>query len=216
MTRGTALPETALVLGVSLVVVLGAVQATVIGYSQLSADGAAFMAAHTTAVDSSANASSVVASSFPNFQPDAVSVASPSPNLQQAIVTKSVDGFTLIPGMASSYALSGADVEYRTASSQSEADFTFAISASLNNYCDDSDDCAPRSMYLAQYIDSTGSGNGWNGTFAEWRCHQQYFASLNWPSTRPAGGLVGSPYDPQQRGTTEYAIYSWDTGTSCK
>jgi hypothetical protein len=202
------------VLGISLILMLGAVQSTVIGYSQVSADGAAFVAAHTTAMDSSASGSSVVASTLPGFSADSVSVSSPGNDLQQATVSKSVDGFLMVPGVAGSYQLSGADVEFApNAASQMPQDFSFSIDATLNNYCPDHGPCSPRSIYLAQYVDTQGAGNGWNGPFAEWRCHQQYYASLNFPSQRPLGGLTGSSFDPQANKTVENTIYGWDNGS---
>lgn len=216
--RGTALPETALVIGIALILMLGAVQSTVIGYSQVSADGAAFVAAHTTAMDSGVSASSVVSTSYPNFSADAVAVSTPVPDLKQVTVTKAVDGFLMIPGLASSYQLTGADVEFQPAAAANAPQaFSFSIDAALNNYCPDAGVCSPRQMYLAQYVDTQANGNGWNGPFAEWRCHQQYYASLNWPQQRPLGGLQHSRYDPEWSKSSEYPIYSWDGGThTCK
>ena len=214
--RGTALPETAMVIGIALVIMLGAVQTTVIGFSQVSADGAAFVAAHTTAMDSNASASSIVTTTYPNFNADAVAVSSPAPNLQQVTISKKVDGFLMVPGLASSYQLTGADIEFTPGNAGAPQTFSFAIDAKLNNYCPDSGPCSPRAMYLAQYVNTTANGNGWNGPFTEWRCHQQYYASLNWPHQRPLGGLAGSQYDPQWSKSLEYPIYSWDAGTTCK
>ncbi len=210
------MPETAMVLGTALVILLGAVQMTTIGFSQISADGAAFVAAHTTAVDPAANGSAAVQSALPAFNPDSLALSTPLPNIRQAVVTKAVDGFTMLPGLAGSYALSTADQEYQNPNAGKAAPFAFSVNAQLNNYCDDTETCSPRSIYLAQAIDETGSGQGWNGPFNEWRCHQQYFASLNFPATRPAGGLAASGYDPQSRGTVENSIYSWDTGAACR
>lgn len=217
LTRGTALPETALVLGIALIMILGAVQSTVIGYSQVSADGAAFVAAHTTAIDGAANAPTVVASAFPDLNPNAIATAQPSPDLQQATVSKSVDGFLMVPGLASSYQLNGSDVEYApAAAARAPQDFSFSIGATLNNYCPSSGICSPRPIWLAQSVNTQGAGNGWNGTFTEWRCHQQYYASVNWPSQRPTGGLAGTTFDPQTHNGVEYPIYSWDTTHACK
>lgn len=214
IARGTALPETALVIGISLIIVLGAVQATIIGYTQTSADGAAFIAAHTAAMDASVNVPSVVATAFPNFNPDTVTASSPGNGLEQATISKTVDGFLMVPGLAGSYQLTGADVEFApNGAAQVPQDFSFAIDAILNNYCPDNGPCSPRALYLAQYVDTQSSSNGWNGPFAEWRCHQQYFASVNWPQSRPLGGLKGSSYDPESPGSVEYPIYKWDTGT---
>jgi hypothetical protein len=48
LRRGAALPETALVLTLMLMVVVGAIRVSVVGYQQVSADGAAFFNAHET------------------------------------------------------------------------------------------------------------------------------------------------------------------------
>lgn len=203
-------------LGISLVVMLGAVQSTILGYSQVSADGAAFVAAHSMAINSSASGSSVVSSVFPNFAPDSVNVSAGA-GTQQATISKSVDGFVMIPGLASSYQLNGADTEFAPdATSQAPQDFSFAIDATLNNYCSTSGSCSPRSIYLAQHVDTQSGSNGWNGPFSEWRCHQQYYASVNWPAARPTGGLAGSSYDPESPKSLEYPIYQWDGGHVCK
>lgn len=215
--RGAALPETAMTLGISLILLLGAVQSTVIGYSQVSADGAAFVAAHTTAMDATSSAPSVVATTYPRLNADSVSVSQPGTGLQQATISKKVDGFLMIPGLANSYQLSGADVEFAPGNSaQAPQDFSFSIDAVLNNYCPDSGACSPRTIWLAQSVNTQGSGNGWNGAFTEWRCHQQYYASINWPQQRPTGGLKGSAYDPESHSSWEYAIYSWDGSHACR
>ncbi len=48
--RGAALPETALVLTLVLMVVIGAIRVALVGYQQVSVDGAAFFNAHQTGV----------------------------------------------------------------------------------------------------------------------------------------------------------------------
>ncbi|MDE2481743.1 MAG: pilus assembly protein [bacterium] len=216
--RGTALPETALVIGISLVVVLGAVQAAIVGYSQISTDGAAFVAAHTLALDAAVSAPSVVATALPNFAPDGIVTSAVNGNIEQATVTKRVDGFMMLPGLASSYQLTGADAEFAPSNGQGAAQtFAFAIDAALDNYCPDRGSCGTRAIYLAQSVDTASNANGWNGPFAEWRCHQQYYASVNWPQQRPTTGVIGSAFDPESPGTNEYAIYRWDTGShACK
>lgn len=220
--RAAALPETALIIGLSLLMLLGIAQMTLIGLAQVSADGAAFVAAHTAAIDSSANVPSVVATAFPQLNANSI-VATPSAsNLQQAVVSKSVGGFLLLPGVASTYALSGSDVEFSPQGvNATPQPFSFGINATLKNYCPVSGACSlpsTYSVYLAQYVNTQASGNGWNGAFAEWRCHQQYLASVNFPSSRPTGGLAGSIYDPTNASNkdVEYPIYQWDQGVPCK
>jgi len=79
--RGAALVETALVVGVILVMVLGAVQVGVIGYLQMSADAASFLNAHQNVVGvSSGTPANATAQVFPAFNnANSTIVASPLP-----------------------------------------------------------------------------------------------------------------------------------------
>jgi hypothetical protein len=213
--RGSVLPETALMLSVALLIVLGSAQVAIIGYSQVSADGAAFVAAHARSVNTSVNVTTAVATAFPQLAPSSVTATPGAGLLQQGVVTKSVGGFLLLPGAASSYALTGADMEFAPSATITPAPFSYGASATLANYCPSSGGCvlpSTYSVYLSQFVDTSGNGNGWNGTFAEWRCHQQYYASLNFPAQRPTGGLKGSIYDENNPKGVEAPIYAWDTG----
>lgn len=217
--RGTALPETALVIGVSLLVILGAAQMTVIGYSQVAADGAAFIAAHSTAVNPSANGATAATSVFTQFAATNFTTPAPVSNFSQSQVTKSVGGFTLLSGGRATFNVRGADVEYAPAqTSSTPAPFNFSASATLLNDCDPTGNCnnlpATTQIWLAQAV-GTGHGNGVNGLFAEWQCHQKYFASLNWPATRPQNypAIKGGNFDTKNPGSAEQNIYSWDKGS---
>jgi len=215
-----ALPETALTLGIALLLILGTAQMTIIGFSQVSADGAAFVAAHTTAIDSSANPATTVATAFPQLSADSVTATPAAVDLQQAVVSKTVGGFLALPGVAANYALTGADVEFTTSASTSPQPFAFGASAVLANYCPASGACvlpSTYSMYLAQSIDEQSNAQGWNGAFAEWRCHQQYYAALSsgsdqFPQSRPTTGLKNSVWDPNNPHGAEAPIYGWDVG----
>ena len=212
--RGAVLPETALTIGLALLLVLGTAQVTIIGFSQVSADGAAFIAAHTTAVNGSADPHAAIATAFPNFSADSISAATGASQLRQALVTKTVGGFIALPGAASTYTLNGADLEFGSQSASPQP-FSFGASATLANYCPPVGRCVLPStyaMYVAQSVDEQTSSQGWNGAFAEWRCHQQAFASVNFPNTRPSLGLKGTPYDPNNPHGVEAPIYAWDNG----
>jgi len=66
--RGAALVETALVVGVVLVMVLGAVQIGILGYLQMSADAASFLNAHQNVIGvSSGSPASATQQVFPQF-----------------------------------------------------------------------------------------------------------------------------------------------------
>lgn len=218
-TRGTALPETALTIGLALLLVLGAAQMAIIGYTQISADGAAFVAAHTEAQNSTANGVNTATGVFSQFGSSDFGNPSPSPSMLPMTVSKSVTGFSLMPGLASSYNITGKDVEYSpTGGAATPAPFQFSIyKAVLLNYCDPHGNCslpATWTMYLAQGV-GNGNGNGTNGIFSEWRCHQQYFAKVNWPNTRPNGynAIKGDHVmDAYTNSSIEGNIYGWDTG----
>lgn len=217
--RGTALPETALTIGLALLLVLGAAQMAIIGYTQISADGAAFIAAHTEAENPSANGVNTAANVFSQFGSSDFANPSPSPLTVPMTVSKSVTGFSLMPGLASSYTVTGKDVEYAPAGgAATPAPYAFGITTeTLLNYCDPHGNCflpSTYTMYLAQGV-GDGNGNGVNGVFSEWRCHQQYYSKVNWPQTRPNGyaAIKGDKVlDPTTNSSIEGNIYGWDTG----
>lgn len=218
--RGTALPETALTIGLALLLVLGSAQMAILGYTQISADGAAFIAAHTQSENPSANGVTTATTVFNNFSSSNFSTPSPSPSMIPFSVTKSMSGFSLMPGLASSYSVTGKDVEYSPAGAgATPAPFSFGVTATINNYCGNPHaNCflpSTYSIYLAQGV-GNGNGNGSNGIWSEWRCHQQYYAQLNWSTTAYPGnynGIKGSKtYDPFTSNSVENNIYSWDSG----
>lgn len=223
--RGTALPETALTVGLALLLVLGAAQMTIIGYTQISADGAAFVAAHTQAQNPNANGETTATSVFSNFDTSNFESPAPQSSMVPMSVTKSIAGFSLMPGMASSYSVTGKDLEYAPdAAGATPAPYAFGVSASLQNYCvPNSTDCdlpSSYSIYLAQGV-GNGNGNGSNGIFSEWRCHQRAYAQLNWSQMSYPDGysaIAGSKtYDPLTNNSTENNIYGWDSGShACK
>ena len=219
-SRGTALVETALSVGVALLLVLGAAQMALIGYTQVSADGAAFVSAHARAANPNANGVTTATSVFNQFEAGDFTTPSPGPLLDPSVVKKNVGGFALVPGVASTYSVTGKDVEYAPANvSSTPAPYQFSIGASLLNYCDTSNKpCAPSALqiYLAQNL-GTGNGNGVNGQFGEWRCHQKYFARVAqaFPGSYPASNgyknaVKGTDLDVSTQSSDENAIYSWD------
>jgi hypothetical protein len=122
--------------------------------------------------------------------------------------------------VASSYSLQGKDVEYAPAAAgATPPPFAFSIGtngmATLLNYCNKTACSSTYQIYLAQGV-GNGNGNGSNGIFSEWRCHQQYFAKVNWPNTRPNGysAIQGDKVlDPMSNSSIEGNIYGWDSGT---
>lgn len=226
-TRGTALPETALVIGTALLMVLGAAQMAIIGYTQVGADGAAFAAAHAAAANPSADVATAAGTVFKQFSRTNFASPSPGPAAKAIVVSKTIPGFSLLPGVASNYTLSGSDLEYAPAGgTATPAPFLYSNTAYLYNYCAvgakmKNNSCGifpvtTYTMYLAQNVQS-GNGNGVNGQWTEWRCHQRYFASVKWDGSR-AAAASDTNLDPTVNGSTESAIYGWDTSNThaCK
>lgn len=225
-SRGTALPETALTISLALLLVLGAAQMTLIGYTQISADGAAFVAAHAQAQNPSANGETAATNVFSNVSASNFDNPSPQASMVPMSVSKSIAGFPLMPGLASSYTVTGKDLEYAPeAAGATPAPYAFSVSATLKNYCvSNSSSCnlpnTAYTVYLAQGV-GNGNGNGSNGIFSEWRCHQRYYAQLNWSQRSYPdgyGAIQGSKtYDPLTNNSTENNIYGWDSGShACK
>jgi hypothetical protein len=221
---GAVLVETALAIGVSLLIVLGAGQMALIGYTQISADGAAFIAAHTAASNPSANSVAAARSVFTKLDAGDFTTPSPSPQLATSMVSKVVTGFSLVPGLASTYSVVGKDIEYQAASANATpAPYAFDTNNSkLHNYCAPSGiTCSPSNycVYLANSIGS-GNGNGANGYFYEWRAHQRVFATIaqDFHGVTPTLGYAAifhTDLDPAWNSSSEGAVYNWDRSASC-
>ncbi|HEX5274518.1 MAG TPA: hypothetical protein VFW34_04515 [Candidatus Rubrimentiphilum sp.] len=201
-------------IGLALMLILGATQIAILSVTQLSADGGAFVAAHMLAAEPTASPLATVQSIFPGIKAGNLSASNAGQNLEQATVTTSAGGFSL-PGFPSSFPITGSDLEVAPASVDVAAQtYTFGATAQLLNYCPRNAVCSYpsiRSIYIAHTL-STG-GNGVNGQFAEWICHAGYLSSMGYPATRPTPGARWDPTETQSG--SEYTIYSWDTGTPC-
>ncbi|HET7815142.1 MAG TPA: TadE family protein [Candidatus Baltobacteraceae bacterium] len=217
-SRGAALVETALSVSLVLMLVLGTAQMALIGYNQISADGAAFIASHTAAADPSASPDAVAHSVFNNIPASAVT-PSPASGMAQYSVSKSIPGFSLIPGLSQQYTIGGGDTELAPSPPPTSGPvYAISFNATLYNYCMPSAVCSfPQtySMYLAQKL--LPYGNGVNGEFQEWGCHAGYFDNLakDFPSSMPLSITSGSALDPSSAGSDENTVYSWDSGTPC-
>jgi len=213
--RGVALPETALMIGLALMLILGATQVAILSVTQLSADGGAFIAAHMLAAEPTSSPLATVQGIFPGIKAGNLSASNAGTNLEQATVTTSAGGFSL-PGFPSSFPITGSDLEVAPAAVDAAAQtYTFGATAQLLNWCPylESNCTFPstRSIYIAHTL-NTG-GNGVNGQFSEWNCHSSKLATLSFPATRPTPGARWNPLDTHSG--NEYDVYSWDTGTPC-
>ena len=86
--RGSALPETAITISVVLLLMLGAIRVALLGYLQLSADGAAYLASHEYTLQnirtqimgsSSLNPAAAAATAFPAIAASDITAANMSP-----------------------------------------------------------------------------------------------------------------------------------------
>jgi hypothetical protein len=201
-------------IGLALMLILGATQIAILSVTQLSADGGAFVAAHMLAAEPTSSPLATVQSIFPGIKAGNLSASNAGTNLEQATVTTSAGGFSL-PGFPSSFPITGSDLEVAPASVDVAAQtYTFGVTAQLLNWCPYQTVCtfpSTRSIYIAHTL-NTG-GNGVNGQFSEWGCHSGYLGSMGYPANRPTPGPRWNPLDTHSG--SEYTIYSWDTGTPC-
>lgn len=231
--RGTALPETAIILTTVLLLLFGAIQLSIMGFTQSTADGAAFVAAHAQALHSNTCPSpcgpTVAQTAFPIVGSN-VAVSSTSSTVQ-AVASLTASGLVMMPGTPTSYPIYGGDVEPLYSGASGSGQFAYGANAALLNYCTPAGQCSSsHAIYLAQRLGS--SNNGINGQYAEWTCHLNAYQAMaqNFPSsigqygwTNPSTGQVGTAgtiFDntltsPSKNGNTsgtEGYIYAGDSG----
>ncbi len=213
-TRGSALPETAIVIAVVLLIICGSLQIALYGFGQVSADGAAFVTANSMA-DGGANGAALGASVFPGIAQANIVADTTQPSIITVKASTNLPGLPFVPGMPGTMTFTGADIEPNAPPDPgAPQSYSFGVTANLNNYCPYQNNCVwPNTypMHLASTIDY--SGNGKNGAFAEWYCHQGVYGNVSFPASRPTPGPTWNPAD--SRSGAEYTIYSWDSGTPC-
>jgi hypothetical protein len=231
--RGTALAETALVVGLALLVIFNALELSLLGFYQLHVDAAAFLTARVFSLADATTAQSTLASALPPAL-GGVSLTTQS-NGSLSVVQQKWDGL-LLPGFSNSSLVYGEDVEPTASQATVTSSFAFDVpSTTLPNYYPQGDVDDPSlqytpaytGLYIAQNLGS-GNGNGWNGQFAEWRAHAQCFAKVNFPNSYAAtqSSATGNTYYVDKtsnpwanfpNNSVEDTIYGWDqnphTGT---
>lgn len=226
--RGTALAETALVVGMALLVLFNSLQLALLGFYQVHADAAAFLTARVQSLSDSTTAQSTLASALPPGLSAAPTLTMPNgQSLSQA--RHDWQGLVLVPGAPGSTPVYGDAMEPTTSQSAVTTPFSFsAPAATLPNYfpqqdVDDARIVYPQpytSLYLAQNL-GTSNGNGWNGAFTEWQDHAQCYAKVNFPnsyaatqtSTTASGYVVDpktNPWSNFPNNSVEATIYGWD------
>lgn len=240
MQRGVALPETAMIIGMALVLLFGIAELALLGFAQSQVEGAAFVAAHSAAINSSGDAATdktyamgILASPFPQVRASDVDLTYPAsaPGTIQAVVSKNPivlsfpGGAAMVPGGGNPVNVTGIDLEPASVPSPGATPVSaIAAQSTLVNYCVPvvkygAATCVTRSLYLAQYDILTGSGNGANGQFAEWNCRYKMFPNapsnkVSYPSSMPADGGPGSQWDPSSSSFNQKPLYAFDASTS--
>ena len=205
--------EMAVIVSFALLVVLGALQIFLLGFGQMSSDGAAFVAS-LAASTGYANPQGLSASIFPGIKQANISIdTTTSTGVAIGKATTSIPGIGSLPGLAALTTEQGSDIEpYTTISQHVKPEvFSFGVDANLANYCINGTSCAStHSMTLAQHLKYIAMGP--NGQFEEWYCHQTAYQGLAFPSALPTPGPT---WDVNNAASREYKIYHWDTGTTC-
>ena len=234
-SRGAALVETAIVVGLSLLVIFAAVQYALLGFSQAAADGAAFVAAHSQAVGSTTgtvNGVNVAETPFPllSLTGNSLTTAAGAGTVtSQSSVTMS--GVNLAGG-STQFTMNGGDVETSFSGAGSNTgQFSFSMAGTdlvninpIAGGCPVANGCSacpsPNGtltcypIYLAQRLDTTG--NGLNGQWSEWTCHLDGYQAQSFPATSLTAGSKGfmSPTGyTQSNGTAGIAGSAWDPST---
>jgi hypothetical protein len=213
--RGTALIETALTIGIVLVVLFGTVQLGILGFTQTAGDGAAFVAAHTYAQNpgrGAAYATSTATGVFDKIPATAIAV---TPHAGTVTVTTATTANGIdVPGAPATVALQSSATE-RVPAAAGSTPAPFAVTGTLSNYRDAlgfANSAHP--IVLAQTI---GTGHGANGRFKEWYCRGGVYSGISFPSNRPTGIGIGPStfWDPSWPLSPLAQIYLWDTGKTC-
>lgn len=244
MNRGNGLPETMIVMSLLLMLLFGAVNLTLIGYGQISADGASYIAARAAAVSSPSSAPSAaaaqVAEAFPRVAPSSLTL-SDSSILAAALVAMTAPGLS----SGSLTRISAREIEpLGPSATLPPSGIAFSVSsATLKNYVSPAG--VPNANYqaaLATRID-VSCADSWPspryGTpcwqaqvgFDDWCSHDSTYDAITssgnasyFPTPPPGGGTAAyaaavaayaaGKYSTTRSGTAEYTIASWDAGTA--
>jgi hypothetical protein len=232
-SRGGALVETALVVGIALMVLLSTLQLGALGFKQTAQDGAVFVAAHTYAQSPALGvprATSAANSAFGTVPASAITVT-PIGSVVTATVSTTASAPS-VPGAPSSITLRSGATERFPSSGTPGA---FSVTATLSNYRNaNGTPTASHPLVVAQpglpsgNCDQTGenegctgnhqySGPAYTGPSAEYNCRLAAYNGLTFPSSRPKGRLAGpgTDWDPASSTSPLNAIYTWDGGTGC-
>ena len=135
--RGTALVETAFVMGIVLMIVFGGIQLAVLAFTQAGQDGAAFTAAHAYAANPGAGVAGAQAAAHGIFShvPISAIAVTPAGSGVSATVTGTAQGLP-VPGTPSTFALNAVAAEPMGSATPgpSATLYPFAVASTLSNY----------------------------------------------------------------------------------
>lgn len=214
-SRGVAVPETAMIIGMAMILIFGVVELVLLTFAQSSAIGAAFAGARNAALNGSTSQSqaytTAVQPAFPHVAPSEFTLTQTTHGTVLGQVTKNAPGLAypgggpLIPGAQTTVQVNGFDEEPFTGPSSYPSPSALAIQASLGNFCNgvggacSSPGGVAHPMYISQYDNLTNVFNGNNGQFGEWSCRYNLYSALvqganaYFPPTMPT---PGPNYDP--------------------
>jgi Flp pilus assembly protein TadG len=214
-SRGAALVETALALGIVLTVLFGTMQLGILGFVQTAGDGAAFVAAHTYAQNPTLGGSYATSTAIHVFDkiPATAITVTPQGGTVTVTTATTASGIT-VPGAPATVALQSTATE-RVPSAAGATPVPFAASGTLKSYRTASGVAnAAHPLVPAQTL---GTGHGVNGQFTEWLCRDGVYSGISFPAHRPTGAAAGPNtfWDPTWHSSPLAQIYAWDLGTTC-
>lgn len=221
LQRGTALAESALVVGLALLIVFNGLQLALFGFYQLHTDAVAFTAARYVSEGGTQAGYTAL-----NYPPAVTTLSAPAPTggTAQATATQTLAGLLMLPGAAATVTVQGEDREAVAAAAAGKAP-AFSISESntgLTNFYNGASATgqSARAICLAHSILLNGNGNGGNGAFKIFQDHANAFAALTqgngFPTSVPATPDPAWDITNKKFNSYEATIYGWDaTAAAC-
>jgi hypothetical protein len=240
--RGAALPETAMMMGLFFLLLFGSINMAFLGFNQMEADGATYVAARAAAVSPSSApsaAASAVAAIFPHLSTSAVTVTQVGSMVQATYVgtspglvllgNKGTGNFNIYSREAETTAAGGSSLGTSAGSA-----FPFSVGSSglvsLNNYG------STHNMWLAQTVTIVAAASCQNGglgakskttcySASEFAAHCEAYAAVKFTNTdasiptttnvknaREVEITKPTNWDPNTAGSKNSVIYAYDSG----
>ncbi len=214
-----------------MLLIMGTINMALVGFNQVTADGAAFVAAHVTAQNApspsaAATGIAVAQQVFPRVQATniAVSISGGFASAQVTLKSMSIPGQWVFNGPFNNF---GVAVEPALNATPPTTMVTFSVPQStLANYLSMSGVANPSySVYLAQKL--ALSKDLKQIDFSEWQCHDDAIKKVNYQIDGGNPPLIDKPegdpgnarekeksklsdWDPTNTKSWNYTIYQWD------